>query len=287
MAKKNKKILDFKKKFLKYWKKTGIYKYYKKNRKTFGRIIIVVLVAVSIFFMGKTVRRITEKTNYGLDVSQYQGEINWSAVRDEGLSYVFIRCGGRSYGESGALIYDPNFKKNFRDARARGFDTGVYFYSQAVNKKEAIEEAEYCLALLDGRSLQLPVYIDVEYSGTGKGRADNLSRVERTEIVETFCKVIRDAGYKPGIYSNRYFLETAIELTSPQLKDVSIWLAEYHDGSEPSYKGDYDFWQYTSEGEVPGIEGKVDLNRCNPNKARVKETPVKGKNVATKDKNSK
>ena len=284
MANKKKKSTGIKKKFMKRWKKTGIYKYYKKNKKTFNSIVIVLLILIAVFLIGRTVRQITEKTNYGIDVSQYQENINWSEVREDGLSYVFIRCGGRSYGENGVLIYDPMFKKNFREARARGFDTGVYFYSQAINKKEAIEEAEFCLTVLDGRSLQLPVYIDVEYSGAGNGRADNLSRAERTEVVEAFCKVISDAGYKPGVYSNRYFLEENLELTSPALKDVSVWLAEYHNGSKPGYKGDYDFWQYTSEGEVSGIKGNVDLNRCNPEKPRVKETPIKGKNIKVEKK---
>lgn len=279
MARKKKKSTGFGKKFMSRWKKTGIYKYYRKNRDPLLKTVFVILIVVSIFIIGKTVSRITEKTNYGLDVSQYQGDIDWRKVREEGLSYAIIRCGGRSYGDSGVLIYDPLFAKNFREARALGFDTGVYFYSQAVNTKEAVEEAEYCLTLLDGRSLQLPVYIDMEYSGTGNGRADHLSREERTAIAEAFCKVIRDAGYKTGIYSNRHFLEQNIDLSSPGLKDASIWLAEYHGRPTPDYKGDYDFWQYTSEGEVNGVEGKVDLIRTNPNKPRVKETPVKGKNI--------
>ena len=102
---------------MKRWKKTGIYKYYKKNKKTFNSIVIVLLILIAVFLIGRTVRQITEKTNYGIDVSQYQENINWSEVREDGLSYVFIRCGGRSYGENGVLIYDPMFKKNFREAR--------------------------------------------------------------------------------------------------------------------------------------------------------------------------
>lgn len=197
---------------------------------------------------------ITRERSIGIDVSKWQGEIDWEKVANSGvgIDFAIIRCGYRGIS-SGDLIEDPYFKKNIEGAIKNGIKVGVYFYSQAITKAEAIEEASMALELVKGYNLQLPIYIDTEGSG---GRGDTISKSERTEILKTFCEVIKNAGFKPGVYSGRYWYNNHV-ITS-KIEQYHIWVAQYNDVCE--YEGRYDIWQYTSSGSVPGINGKVDMN---------------------------
>ncbi len=189
----------------------------------------------------------------GIDVSKWNGTIDWTAVKNSGVNYVIIRCGYRG-SSTGALIQDPKFKANIQGASAAGIKVGVYFFTQAVNEVEAVEEASMVLNLIKGQKLSYPVFIDVESSG---GRADGLDKNTRTAVVNAFCKTIQNGGYKAGIYANKTWFES--KMNTSALSGYKIWLAQY--AAAPTYKATrYDMWQYTSKGSVSGIKGNVDMN---------------------------
>lgn len=190
----------------------------------------------------------------GIDVSKYQKEIDWDIVAAEGVEFAIIRCGYRGM-QTGALVEDPYFRANLEGAKKAGIKVGIYFFSQAVNAVEAVEEASMVLELLDGESVDYPVFIDIE-GGGGTARADLIDADTRTLVCEYFCKTIKNEGYTPGVYSGRWYYYN--KLHAEQLEGYSIWLAEYRD--TPLYENRYDMWQYTSKGTVAGIEGYVDLN---------------------------
>ena len=189
----------------------------------------------------------------GIDVSKWNGDIDWTAVRNSGVSYVIIRCGYRG-STGGSLIEDSKYYSNIKGAKAAGLQVGVYFFTQAVNEVEAVEEASMVLNLIGGQGLNLPVYLDVEPSG---GRADGIGKEMRTKVCKAFCETIRNSGYKAGIYANKTWLASYINTAS--LTNYEIWLAQY--AATPTYTATrYDMWQYSSKGSVSGIKGNVDLN---------------------------
>lgn len=188
----------------------------------------------------------------GIDVSKWNGSIDWKAVKNSGVSYVIIRCGYRG-SSAGSLIEDPKFKANIKGATDAGLKVGVYFFSQAINEVEAIEEASMVLGLIKNYKISYPVFLDVEASG---GRADGISKSTRTAVIKAFCETIQNSGYTAGVYANKSWLTTKID--AGQLGKYKIWLAQY--ASKPTYSGRYDMWQYTSTGKINGISGNVDLN---------------------------
>lgn len=190
----------------------------------------------------------------GIDVSKWNGGIDWEIVKAEGVDFAIIRCGYRG-STSGWLIEDPYFFKNLEGARKAGIKVGVYFFTQAVDLVEAVEEASMVVTLLGDTKLDYPVFIDTEGAG-GNGRADNLDPGTRTAVVNAFCRTIENAGLTAGVYASRnWYLNN---LNRDEFNDQKIWLAEYR--QTPEYDGAYDMWQYTSSGAVAGIEGRVDLN---------------------------
>lgn len=189
----------------------------------------------------------------GIDVSKWNGSINWQAVKDSGVSFVIIRCGFRGSSE-GALVEDANFRTNIQGATNAGLKVGVYFFTQAVNEVEAVEEASMVLNQIQGYNISYPVYLDVEPSG---GRGDSIDAGTRTAVCQAFCKTIANSGYKSGIYANKTWLGSKINTAS--LTNYKIWLAQY--AAAPSYTATrYDMWQYSSKGSVSGISGNVDMN---------------------------
>ena len=193
-------------------------------------------------------------SRFGIDVSKWNGDIDWDKVKADGVEFVMIRCGYRGT-TMGSLIEDPNFLVNIRGAKAAGLDVGVYFFTQAINEVEAVEEASMVIALCEGYELDYPVMIDSEGAG-GNGRADSLDVETRTKVCKAFCETIENAGYEAGVYASRSWYNANLEVN--KLEKYRIWLAEYR--STPLYSGYYDMWQYTSKGKVDGIEGNVDLN---------------------------
>ncbi|MBQ9121915.1 MAG: glycoside hydrolase family 25 protein [Lachnospiraceae bacterium] len=193
-------------------------------------------------------------TSLGIDVSKWQKEIAWDKVKEDGIDFVIIRCGYRG-SVSGCLVEDPYFEQNIKGAIAAGLKVGVYFFTQAVNEVEAVEEASMVVSLIRDYELDYPVFIDTESAG-GNGRADALDEETRTAVCEAFCATVRNAGYQSGVYASRNWYNTRVDVE--KLERYVIWLAEYR--KVPLYQGYYHMWQYTSKGKVDGIEGNVDLN---------------------------
>jgi len=195
---------------------------------------------------------VTDDGALGIDVSKWNGTIDWKAVKNSGVSYVIIRCGYRG-STQGMLIEDPLFNTNIKGAIEAGLKVGVYFFSQATDEIEAVEEASYVLDKVKNYKLSYPVFLDVEPSG---GRGDKIDKATRTAVCKAFCETIQRAGYTAGIYANKTWLDEKIDAS--QLSAYKIWLAQY--AATPTYTGRYDMWQYTSKGKINGISGDVDLN---------------------------
>ena len=188
-----------------------------------------------------------------IDVSKWNGDIDWKKVKAAGVNYAIIRIGYRG-STKGGLIDDAKFKANMSGAIAAGIQVGAYFVTQAVNEVEAVEEASAAISRLSGYSLSLPVYLDVESSG---GRGDAIDKATRTAVCKTFCQTMQNSGYKAGIYANKSWMTNKIDMS--QLGGYSIWVAQYY--KECTYGGSYNMWQYTDKGSVDGIKGNVDLSK--------------------------
>ena len=192
----------------------------------------------------------------GIDVSSYQDEIDWQAVKNDGITFAFIRVGYRGYGSEGKICEDEMFKKNIQGALNAGIRVGVYFFSQAISPEEALEEAEFTLSLVQGYNLSYPIVFDWERYSIEESRTYNTESEVITACAKAFCDRIMQAGYRPMIYLNcdlgyyDYDLET--------LSDYDCWLAQYND--KPTYYYHYTIWQYTKSGTVAGINGTVDMN---------------------------
>lgn len=191
----------------------------------------------------------------GMDISSFNGEIDWEKVKEQGIGFVIIRCGYRGY-TSGALVEDACFVRNISEANKAGVRVGIYFFTQAVNEVEAVEEASMVVTLCRGYAVDLPVFIDTETAAGGAGRADGLDVETRTLVMRAFCETIENAGYRAGVYASKNWIRERLDYT--QLSGYLTWLAEYKD--QPTYEGTYQFWQYTSRGYVNGVTGRVDLN---------------------------
>lgn len=194
----------------------------------------------------------------GIDVSKYQGVIDWNKVKSDGVEFAIIRVGYRGY-TTGKLVNDEYFISNIVGAKAAGIKVGVYIFSQAITEKEAVEEAEYVLNQIADYELDLPVVIDYEYVSNGEGRLYNayLSVEQATAICKAFCRRVENAGYTGMVYANSSMLKYQLDADSIS-NEYKIWLAHYT--SQTNYSGEYDFWQYTSSGSVNGINGRVDCN---------------------------
>ncbi len=194
------------------------------------------------------------KTRVGIDVSKWNGEIDWDRVKNAGVEFAIIRAGYRG-SVTGSLVVDPYFAANMKGATASGIPVGVYFFTQAVNEVEAVEEASAVLELIREYRLDYPVFIDTEGAG-GDGRADGLDPQTRTLVCEAFCRTVVNAGYSAGVYASRNWYNNNLYVN--QLENYYIWLAEYR--SAPLYQGYYHMWQYTSKGSIDGISGNVDIS---------------------------
>ena len=191
--------------------------------------------------------------SYGIDVSEWQGDIDWKKVASTGISFAIIRCGFR-YIESNELGEDANFKKNIEGAIDAGLKVGVYFYGTAINKKEAIEEANYTINLIKDYTLSYPVVYDAETFD--RGRLEGVSYSTITENILTFMDEIESYGYASMVYSNSSAFYDRLD--TGKFDSRLLWLAHYIDKTD--YKGNYNMWQYADNGSVSGISGNVDLN---------------------------
>ena len=216
--------------------------------------------------MSTETRRVViyNKYDIGIDVSKHNGSIDWEQVKKSGIQFAIIRAGNRGYGEAGNMVEDPYFVQNMNGAIANGIKVGVYYYSQAITVEEAIQEAEATLRMIQDNGfagkLSLPIVIDTEASG---GRADSMTKEQRTTVVKAFCERIKQAGYTPMVYANKSWLKN--NLIMSELEQYEVWVAHYVKTDDPinnptDYDGRFEIWQYTSEGSVPGISGNVDID---------------------------
>lgn len=193
----------------------------------------------------------------GVDVSEFQGEIDWETVKASGIDFAIIRAGFRGY-ESGRVVADTMFHQNMDGAIAAGLDVGIYFYSQAVTPEEAREEAVFTMELAEGYDLTYPVVYDWEVVTGSQARTDGISVDALTACTVAFCETLEEGGFHPMVYQNKR--TSLLKLDLQQLTDYDFWLAEYRE--KPTYYYHYDMWQYCSDGTVPGISGTVDMNIC-------------------------
>ncbi len=191
----------------------------------------------------------------GIDVSEHQGAIDWNAVASDGIDFAFIRIGNRGATE-GAVYLDERYVENMTGAREAGIPVGVYFFSQAITAEEALEEADFVLAMLGDAELAYPIVYDHEPVAGIEGRADGLSREQMTENALAFCTRIAEAGYEPMVYGNK---RDIARFDLSQLEGIDVWFAEYG-AATPSGQFDFSIWQYANDGTVAGVSTAVDLN---------------------------
>ena len=191
-------------------------------------------------------------TAQGIDVSEHQGRIDWNAVKASGIDFAILRVGFGAPSWGGRVDYQ--FNRNISECERLGIPYGVYIYSYAFDNQQAADEASMVINCLSGHNPRLPVYYDLEDNKIiADGRQSGIA-----SRAQTFCKKISAAGYKPGIYANLNWFNNI--LTDPVFKSGSWdhWIAQYN--SQCDYTGNYSFWQYKSNGKVPGINGNVDMN---------------------------
>lgn len=194
----------------------------------------------------------------GIDISSYSGTIDWDKVKKSGVDFVMVRIGGRGYGSDGKMYSDDSALSYIKGAKSAGLKVGVYFFSQAVNNDEAIEEADYIKTLLGDETINFPVAYDWEIIKDDDARTDSVSAAQATACAKAFCNRVKELGYTPIIYSPSKELYFKYDLT--QLADFDIWYCEY--ANVPTFYYQFSMWQYSSSGKVDGIEGDVDMNIC-------------------------
>ena len=196
----------------------------------------------------------------GIDVSEWNGSINWRKVKSSGVTFAFIRAGGRYYG-SGAYFVDSKFAENVKNATAAGIDVGAYFYSQAINAAEARQEAAYTLNIVSSYNLTLPIVMDYEYAWEGglTGRLYNahLSKSAATTVINTFCSTVEASGYVGMLYASKSVITDDMKITSINNK-YPIWNAQYNDSD--TLTATHSYWQYDDNGTVAGISYPTDLD---------------------------
>lgn len=204
---------------------------------------------------GSSAIRTVDGAVFGIDVSKYNGDIDWNKVKNEGVKFAIIRCGYRG-SKTGVIVEDPYFEQNIAGATEAGIPVGVYFFTQAIDEREAVEEASAVMSLVKKYKLEYPVFIDSESAG-GNGRADDIDKATRSNVLQAFCETIRSGNYKAGIYASKNWFNNRLDISKLSADNVT-WLAQYTD--VPDYNGTYQMWQYSSAGRIPGIEGRVDMN---------------------------
>lgn len=184
----------------------------------------------------------------GIDVSHWQGEIDWNKVAEGGIKFAILKAGGSDAG----FYKDRTFERNYAGAKAAGLKVGAYYFvgKYCTSSIDGMADAQRFVKLVEGKDFDLPLFIDIETTPPAKKKG-------ATDAVLAFCQVIKDNGYTPGVYASKTsgFAE---RLDDSRLTDIIHWVAQYH--TSCTYKGNYTFWQKSSTGSVPGINGRVDLD---------------------------
>lgn len=224
----------------------------------------IIISAISMSF-GKrqhTLYDFNTPTAQGIDVSEHNKDVDWQKVKEE-FDFAFIRIGYRGYTEGG-IMPDERAKENLKGAKSAGVPVGVYFYTQAVNEKEAEEEADFLLSRIRHYDISLPVIIDFEYAfdkdGNHAGRLfeANLSPDEKAKVINAFLNKVKKKGYTYGVYASSSVLKNEINMSAVD-KNAVIWVADYNE--KVTYDVDYTIWQYSKTGKSDAVGSKyVDLN---------------------------
>jgi len=191
----------------------------------------------------------------GVDLSKYNGTVDFTKLKEAGVGFAMLRLASRGYG-SGKISLDEKFVEYAQNAQVAGIQIGAYFYSQAVNENEAVEEANYIVGAISGFNVKYPVAIDIERVSGDEARTDKLTNKERTSIVKMFCDTVKGYGYKPIIYASSEMLVGGLDLK--ELQDYDVWLADEKIPTEYPYR--FGMWQYNTKGHIDGITGDIDLD---------------------------
>ena len=198
-------------------------------------------------------------SSFGIDVSEFQKDINWKEVKNDDVEFVYMRLGRRG-ATTGLLYMDDKFEEYYKGAKECGIKIGVYFFSQAINEEEAIEEAHFVLDALKDKQIDLPIAYDLEEVFLDEGlvpRTLTLKKEELTRNAIVFMEEIKKAGYECIVYTYPYWLQNFYDIEL--LKDYPLWYAQYN-YIRPEIDAPLYMWQYTNEGKIKGIEGYTDLN---------------------------
>ena len=195
-------------------------------------------------------------SHLGVDLSEFQGQVDFEKAKAAGIEFVMLRIGGRYYGDDGGMYDDAAFDNYYEQAKSAGLKVGAYFFSQAASAEDAKEEALYAIKKLNGKKLDYPIAFDWENIEDDKARTDNITGDELTIIAEAFCDTVINAGYRSIVYSNTSQMFVMYDFET--MKDYDFWLADYREFPTMYYK--YDMWQYATDGKIDGIEGNVDMN---------------------------
>lgn len=208
----------------------------------------------------------TRQDSYpGIDVSAFQGEINWKKVRASGIRYAMIRLGYRGYGMAGNMVEDEYARRNLREAQKAGLEIGAYFFSQATSIEEVDDEIFFFMQILGDTKLTMPIVLDWETITYDTARTDNVDARTLTDLQKHFCETMVDFGYQPMVYFNWNLASHKLYLN--ELEDYPFWLALYQD--RMTYPFRVEMWQYTCTGTVPGVNGEVDINVFMPDSRKI------------------
>lgn len=208
----------------------------------------------------------TQQDSYpGIDVSSFQGLIDWQKVKASGIRFAMIRLGYRGYGQAGNMVEDDYARRNLEEARKAGLEIGAYFFSQATTVDEVDDEIFFFMKILGDTELTMPIVLDWERVGVETARTNNVDAETLTAMQKHFCKTMVDFGYTPMVYFNWYLAESSLYLS--ELEDYPFWLALYQ--NYMTYPFRVEMWQYTCTGRVPGIQGDVDIDVYMPDPTKI------------------
>lgn len=190
----------------------------------------------------------------GIDVSNANGRVDWDKLKGN-INFAILRCG---IGSDIVSQDDKQWARNVAECNRLGIPWGTYLYSYAMSTAEAESEAAHALRLLKELKPTYPVYIDMEDADGYKAKRGGISKQRATDICRIFCERVTAAGYTAGVYANKDWAVNRLDMA--QLSKYTFWLAQYND--KVTYSGQYDMWQYTSDGSMPSVSGQVDLNYC-------------------------
>ncbi|MBQ9990083.1 MAG: glycoside hydrolase family 25 protein [Lachnospiraceae bacterium] len=196
-----------------------------------------------------------EVSYLGIDLTKNETNVNYEAIKNEGIDFCMIRVGARGY-ETGIIQSDDMFDTHIAGATKAGMGVGLYFYSQAITEAEAVEEANYLLSRIGTYKITYPIAFDMEYVDNDSSRIETLTKTEKTRIALAFLNRIEEAGYTGMLYGNKDWLINRIDLS--QFEKFDIWL--FDEADIPDYPYVFSMWKYTRKGSIYGIDGAVSLN---------------------------